>query len=100
MIQAMARKKRVLMVLSNPAVSTITGWPVGFWASELTHAYKKFQEEGFDITTASPKGGKVVVDSLSDPRDQRGYSKDDMISLRYLQDENFIKLLDNTKKVG
>ena len=52
------------------------------------------------ITIASPLGGKVVVDSLSDPRDQSGYSKDDKISLHYLQDSNFVKLLDNTKKVS
>ena len=95
-----AKKKRVLMVVSNPATSTTTGWPVGFWASELTHAYDMFQEEGFDITIASPLGGKVAIDSLSDPRDQSGYSKDDKISLRYLQDRDFIKLLDNTKKVS
>ena len=88
------------MVVSNPATSTTTGWPVGFWASELTHAYDMFQEEGFDITIASPLGGKVAIDSLSDPRDQSGYSKDDKISLRYLQDRDFIKLLDNTKKVS
>ena len=25
------RRKRVAIVLSNPAVSTTTGWPVGFW---------------------------------------------------------------------
>ena len=23
--------KRVAIVISNPAVSTTTGWPVGFW---------------------------------------------------------------------
>jgi len=100
MKEATAKKKRVLMVVSNPAVSTTTGWPVGFWAAELTHAYERFLEEGFDITIASPLGGEVVVDSLSDPRDQSGYSKDDNISLRYLQDTNFIKLLDNTQKVS
>jgi putative intracellular protease/amidase len=101
MKQAMTKKKkRVLIVVSNPAISTTTGWPVGFWASELTHAYERFQEEGFDITIASPLGGKVVIDSLSYPRDQSGYSKDDKISLRYLQDKNFVKLLDNTQKVS
>jgi putative intracellular protease/amidase len=95
----MHKKKRVLMVVSNPAISTTTGWPVGFWAAELTHTYDKFIDEEFDITIASPMGGKVVVDNLSDPRDQSGYSKDDKISLRYLQDTNFIKLLDNTRRV-
>ena len=29
--------KRVAIVIANPAVSTTTGWPVGFWWSELTH---------------------------------------------------------------
>ncbi len=29
--------KRVAIVISNAAVSTTTGWPVGFWWSELSH---------------------------------------------------------------
>lgn len=88
------------MVVSNPAVSSTTGWPVGFWAAELTHAYKLFLENGYDITIASPKGGRVEVDALSDPRDSSGYSKDDAISLGYLNDRNFMSLLDNTSKVS
>ena len=31
--------KRVAIVISNPATSTSTGWPVGFWWSELSHPY-------------------------------------------------------------
>jgi putative intracellular protease/amidase len=93
-------KKKVLMVVSNPAVSTTTtGWPVGFWAAELTHAYKLFTDNGYDITIASPKGGKVEIDALSDSRDSSGYSKDDTISLKFLQDKSFMNLLENTKKV-
>ena len=30
-------KKRVAIVIANPAISTTTGLPVGFWWSELTH---------------------------------------------------------------
>jgi putative intracellular protease/amidase len=93
-------KKKVLMVVSNPAVSTTTGWPVGFWAAELIHVYKLFTDNGYDVTIASPKGGKVEVDALSDPRDSSGYSKDDTISLKFLQDKSFINLLENTKKVS
>jgi len=37
---------------------------------------------------------------LSDPRDPSGYSKDDKISMRFLEDKNFLRLLDNTPKVG
>src|SRR5829696_9136787 len=51
-------KTRILMVVSNPTTSTTTGWPVGFWAAELTHAYKLFTERGYDVTIASPKGGR------------------------------------------
>jgi putative intracellular protease/amidase len=93
-------EKRVLMVVSNPAVSSTTGWPVGFWAAELTHAFKLFIDNGYKVTIASPKGGKVEVDALSDPRDSSGYSKDDAISLRFLQNESFMKLLENTKKAS
>jgi hypothetical protein len=30
------RAKRIAIVLSNPARSPTTGWPVGFWWSELS----------------------------------------------------------------
>jgi hypothetical protein len=89
-----------LIVPVTHSVSSTTGWPVGFWAAELTHAYKLFLENGYDITIASPKGGRVEVDALSDPRDSSGYSKDDTISLGYLNDRNFMSLLDNTSKVS
>jgi putative intracellular protease/amidase len=59
-----SKKTRILMVVSSPTISTTTGWPVGFWAAELTHAYKLFLEKGYDVTIASPKGGKVEVDIL------------------------------------
>ncbi|HEU4822432.1 MAG TPA: type 1 glutamine amidotransferase domain-containing protein, partial [Nitrososphaeraceae archaeon] len=91
---------RILMVVSSPSISTTTGWPVGFWAAELTHAYKMFMEKGYDVTIASPKGGKVEVDSLSDPRDTSGYSKGDVISLQFLQDKKFNDLLEHTKKIS
>ena len=94
------KKTRILMVVSNPTTSTTTGWPVGFWAAELTHAYKLFLEKGYDVTIASPKGGKVEVDSLSDPKDSSGYSKEDLISFQFLQDKKFSTLLENTKKVS
>jgi hypothetical protein len=63
------RPRRILMVVANPTVSTTTGWPVGFWAAELTHPYYEFTEAGFAVTIASPNGGKVEADALSDPRE-------------------------------
>ena len=88
------------MVVSNSTTSTTTGWPVGFWSAELTHAYKLFIDNGYEVTISSPKGGKVEVDALSDPRDSSGYSKNDTISLEFLEDGGFTNLLHNTKKVS
>jgi putative intracellular protease/amidase len=93
------RLKKILIVVANPSVSTTTGWPVGFWASELIHAYMEFTDRGYEVTIASPKGGRVQVDTLSDPRDESGYSKDDNISLEYLENPEFVKILENTPKI-
>lgn len=53
------RRKRVAIVISNPAVSTTTGWPTGFWWSELSHPYFKFQEKGYEMEVFSPSGGNA-----------------------------------------
>ena len=60
------------------------------------------ESEGYqyDITNASPKGGKVEVDALSDPMDSSDYSKDYTISLKFLQDRSVMNLVENTKKVS
>ena len=61
--------KRVLIVVANPSTSTTLGWPVGFWGAELSHPYYELSERGVEVTIASPDGGRVAMDSLSDPRD-------------------------------
>ena len=50
------QKKRVAIVIANPAVSTTTGWPVGFWWSELTHPWLVFTEAGYEVEVFSPAG--------------------------------------------
>lgn len=88
------------MVVANPSVSTTTGWPVGFWASELTHPWYEFREVGYEVTLASPEGGKVEVDALSDPRDSSGYSADDVISMGFLNTPTLATMLEETKKLS
>ena len=88
------------MVVANPSVSTTTGWPVGFWASELTHPWYEFREVGYEVTVASPDGGKVEVDALSDPRDSSGYSADDVISMGFLNTPELATMLEETKKLS
>jgi putative intracellular protease/amidase len=93
-------RKKILMVVANPALSTTTGWPVGFWAAELTHPFDAFTRSGYDVTISSPQGGKVELDAYSDPRDASGYSKDDSLSLQYLRREEFVARLEATARVG
>ena len=47
------------MVIANPAVSTTTQWPAGFWWSELTHPYLAFEEAGYEVEVFSPEGAGV-----------------------------------------
>lgn len=79
-----ANKRRILMVVANPTVHPTLNYPVGFWASELTHAYVAFAEAGHEIVLASPEGGAVKVDGYSDPRDPSRYSEADVTSLGFL----------------
>jgi len=88
-----AAPKRVLMLLSNPATSTQTGWPIGFWWSELTHPYWEFVEHGYRVEIASPDGGAVTADGFSDPEDPSGYSADDLLSLGFARSPAHAALL-------
>ena len=92
--------KRVLMVVANPTVSTNNGWPVGFWAAELTHPYYELTERGVEVTIASPAGGKVEFDNLSDPRDESKWSADDLISMGFVNTPDLVALLDDTAKLA
>src|SRR5262245_6908643 len=94
------RPKRVAMVISNPAVSTTTGWPVGFWWSELTHPYYEFHEHGYEVEVFSPQGGKCEADAMSDPRDPSGYSSGDLISMGFIATPALASLVESTKPVA
>jgi putative intracellular protease/amidase len=88
------------MVVSSPTQSEQTGWPIGFWASELTHPLHTFQEAGYEVDLASTEGGQVEMDGYSDPRHESGYSAHDVITLGYLQTDSFQKMLEQTTAVS
>jgi putative intracellular protease/amidase len=93
-------KKRVAIVIANPAVSATTGWPVGFWWSELTHPYYVFAEKGYEVEIFSPNGGKCEADGMSDPRDASGYSASDLITMGFVNTPALMKLVAETRKVS
>jgi len=94
-----SRPKKVAIVIANPAVSDTTGWPVGFWWSELTHPYYEFTEIGYEVEVFSPAGGKCEPDAMSDPRDESGYSATDLISMGFINTPSLAALIENTKSV-
>lgn len=61
--------KRVAIVIANPAISTTTQWPVGFWWSELSHPYYVLTEAGYEIEAArlllDTNGPAAMLDRIS-----------------------------------
>jgi putative intracellular protease/amidase len=92
--------KKVLIVVANPSSSTTLGWPVGFWGAELTHPYYELTERGVEVTIASPEGGKVEMDSLSDPRDPSKWSAEDLITMGFVNTPALMELLEDTPKIS
>ncbi len=94
------RPKRVLIVVANPSTSTTMGWPVGFWGAELTHPYYELTERGIEVTIASPAGGRVEMDALSDPRDPSQWSAEDLITMGFVNTPALVELLASTPSLA
>jgi len=95
-----SRPRKVLIVVANPATSSTMAWPVGFWAAELTHPYYELTERGIEVTIASPDGGKVEMDALSDPRDPSQWSAEDLVSMGFVHTPALMELLENTPRIA
>ncbi len=94
-----SRRPSVLMVVANPTTSSTTGWPVGFWAAELFHPLYEFTKARYQVTVASPDGGRVELDAMSDPRDESRWSADDLISMGALNTPEIAALLERTPRL-
>jgi putative intracellular protease/amidase len=95
-----SKPKQVLIVVANPTTATTVGWPVGFWGAELTHPYYELTERGVAVTIASPGGGKVEMDALSDPRHPSRWSASDLITMGFVHTPELMALLDDTPKLA
>lgn len=92
--------RRIAIVIASPALSTTTGWPVGFWWSELTHPYLAFVEAGYEVEVFSPQGGRCEADAMSDPNDASGYSRTDLVTQGFIHTPELRALVDNTGAAG
>jgi len=93
------KPKQIAIIASNPSVSKQTGWPIGFWWSELTHPYWEFSEHGYRVDIYSPDGGKLEADAWSDPRDQSKYSAHDLISLGFICSREHANLVEDSRPI-
>ena len=91
-------KKRVLFIVSNP--STLHGFPVGFFAEELTRPFFDFVQAGYDVDLASPKGGAVAFDGFSDPEDPGTTYPNDLITIGFKHHPVFGKLMADTPAIA
>jgi putative intracellular protease/amidase len=95
-----AQPKRVAILASNPAVSPVTGWPIGFWWSELVHPYWELTEHGYEVDVYSPDGGPLTADQWSDPRDDSGYSAHDILSLGFISSPAHAALVEESRSLA
>lgn len=95
-----AHPKHVLLLASNPAISPVTGWPIGFWWAEVSHAAHAFMEAGYQITIASPEGGDLEGDGWSDPEHESGYAAHDLISWGFKHSPVTAPTLNGTPKLS
>ena len=92
--------KKVLLIVANASTSAQTGWPIGFWWAELTHAYWAFVEAGYEVEIRSPDGGAVTADGFSDPEDESQYSVHDILSLGFKKSATHAALLQDTLSIA
>ncbi len=58
--------KRLLMILTSHEQMENTDHKTGVWLGEFTDPYYEFLDQGFEITLASPAGGKPPIDPMSE----------------------------------
>jgi putative intracellular protease/amidase len=63
--------KPILMIVTSHAELGATGKPTGIWAEELTTPYYALLDAGYEVTLASPRGGKppFAEGSVKEPID-------------------------------
>ena len=58
--------KRILMILTSHQQMENTDSKTGVWLGEFTDPYYEFIDQGYQVTLASPLGGKPPVDTMSE----------------------------------
>lgn len=86
--------KKILLIVTNVGMYASGRLKTGLWLSELTHIYHSAKVKGWDISIASPKGGKVPID----PESLKPLVLD-KISKNYYKSPGFMEELNQSKKL-
>ena len=89
--------RRILYLVSNPA--TLHGFPVGFFAEELTRPFFDFVHAGYEVEVRSPEGGPVHFDGFSDPEDPQTAYPNDLVTIGFSHHQTFGALLEDTRSI-
>jgi len=92
--------KRVVFVVSNEVDPGHAGFPIGYYLTELAHPYWAFQQRGYVMDIASPNGGRVVHDAMSDPEGGRFGPPQDFLSIGFKHSPKVKPLLEKTRKLS
>lgn len=91
---------KVLQVMTSHDRLGETGRETGYWASELTHAYREFEQAGYEIELASINGGTPPLDPLSDPHSESSMNREDHISAEFYSDPELTSKLAGAAKLS
>ena len=91
----MSSMKMLIVVTNHTKFDDPKAAPTGLWISELAHAYDVFEENGFEISIVSPKGGKIEIDGRS-----LGRFVFDKASRKRYEDPQFMALLKDTASIN
>jgi len=82
--------KKILIVLTSHSAMENTDGKTGVWLGEFTDPYYEFIDAGYQITLASPKGGRPPVDPMSELTEHvtgsnRRYNDDEVAKTAFSQ---------------
>lgn len=90
-VTAEKQSERILFIVSNAHFYGDTDINAANHFSEIVQAYDQFKKAGYEIDFVSPEGGAIPI----------GYiSTSDPLQKKYLYDNEFMDLLETTKKPG
>ena len=82
---------KVLFVVTSHDKLGDTGKKTGFWVEEFASPYYKFQDAGYEVTVATPKGGQAPIDPSSESKSAQTSATE-----RYYKDQKVQEIIAHT----